>query len=216
MQYRRNGGARARIEIGGLSGGVFVIGHMQDRNTAALLRLVCLIAAALMTLSLRQQAVAAAMTQVEVPASPAIQAQLQAMNDDDCAAAKRADSKHWISTLASEYVDIEATGARTTYKDLVAQEHQPSQTKVTECGTKVSSVTRKGKYYYLYGNYTEAGIAIKSGRHYRLLERIRDTWQRAGGQWKQAQSLSYEYTVWIDGKRIGHHVLSKKAIQEAG
>jgi len=151
----------------------------------------------------------------EVPAPPASVAQLQAMNDADCISSKRADTKQWISTLAPEYVTIEATGARTTYKDLVAQENQPWDTKVTACTTKISSVTRDGEHYYLYGAYIEEGIVLKSGRHYRTLERIRDSWRRIGGEWKQTQSLAYEYTVWVDGKRVAHHLLSKKAIQDA-
>lgn len=152
----------------------------------------------------------------EVAAPPGIEAQLQAMNDADCTGAKHDDGKQWISTLAPEYVTIEATGARSTYKDAVAQENQPSATKVTACSTKVSSVTYDGEHYHLYGDYIEEGIVLKSQRHYRTVERIRDSWRRIGGQWKQTQSLSYEYTAWIDGKPVAHHVLSKKAIQEAG
>lgn len=145
-----------------------------------------------------------------------IAAQLQRMNNADCAAAKRGDSKYWISTLAPEYVTIEASGVRTRYKDLIALPDQPAENTVTSCSTTVSSVKRNGERYFLYGDYREEGIILKGHRHYRLLERIRDTWKRAGSQWKQTQSLSYEYTAWIDGRLAEHRVLSNKAIREAG
>ena len=183
-----------------------------DGNHAAMTMLRLTISAAFVA-SFMGSALAAAPA---VPAPSRVVAQLRAMNDADCAASKRGDTKAWIATLAPEYVTIEATGTRSTYKDLVGGEDQPSQTTITGCGTKVTSVTRVGEHYYLYGEYVEEGIIRKSQRRFRIAERIRDSWRRIDGRWKQTQSLAYEYTAWVDGKQVSHHVLSAKAIEEAG
>jgi hypothetical protein len=139
-------------------------------------------------------------------ASP-VQTQLEAMNDADCVATKAGDVASFARTLAPEYREIDVDGTvsnRTTA--LAGLKSMIGRVTVTSCSTKVSKVTLVGTHYELTGIYTEAGLEGPKHLPFRLVERIRDTWRRAGGVWLQTESVTYEMTAWVSGKLAGHQV----------
>ena len=145
----------------------------------------------------------------EQPASPEVIAQLQAMNDADCATSKIADWDAFAKTLAPEFVDIDVSGKKVAREALIADlKAMPPDAKVTACSTKVDRVTRDSDRYFLYGDYSEQGEQGPKHVPFRTVSRIRDTWKRVGDTWLQTESLTYEITVWVSGKMVGHHVKS--------
>jgi hypothetical protein len=144
----------------------------------------------------------------ETTAPADITAQLQKMNDADCATSKSGDWDAFAKTLAPEFVVIDVVGKKQSRADLVADlKATSSAAKVTACSTKVSRVTREGESYHLYGEYSEEGQQGPKHASFRTLSRIRDTWKRADGAWLQTESLTYEMTVWVSGKLVEHRVL---------
>lgn len=145
----------------------------------------------------------------ELPASPEVIAQLQAMNDADCAISKSADWNAFAKTLAPEFVVIDVAGKRVVREALIADlKAIPPDMRVTACSTKVDRVTRDGDRYFLYGDYTEQGEQGPKHESFRTVSRIRDSWKRVGDTWLQTESMTYEMTVWVSGKMVGHRVKS--------
>jgi len=143
------------------------------------------------------------------PASADVISQLQAMNDADCATAKAADWNAFAKTLAPEFVEIDVSGKKVAREALIADlKATPPDAKVTACSTRVDKVTREGDRYFLYGDYSEQGDQGPKHSPYRSVSRIRDTWKRVGNTWLQTESVTYEMTVWISGKRVAHLVQS--------
>lgn len=144
----------------------------------------------------------------EQPASREVIAQLQAMNDADCATSKSADWDAFAKTLAPEFTDIDVIGKKQAREALIADlKATPPDAKVTACSTKVDKVTREGDRYFLYGDYSEQGEQGPKHSTYRIVSRIRDSWKRAGNTWLQTESRTYEMTIWVSGKMVEHRVL---------
>jgi hypothetical protein len=146
-------------------------------------------------------------TGIERPASAAIAAQLQAMDDADCATSKSGDWSTYAKTLAPEYVVIGADGSRMDRAASIAGlQSMPADSKVIDCSTNVDKVTQVDDRFFLYGVYSETGTQGHAHTPYRSVERIRDTWKRGDGVWLQTESLAYEQTFWVSGKVVAHHL----------
>lgn len=133
-----------------------------------------------------------------------VTAQLQAMNDADCAYAKTRNWSALAKTLAPEYVGVNADGSKEGRAALIKDLNAPSADRTTACATTVSAVKQSGDRVYLFGVYTESGTQGPKHRPYRSVERIRDTWKRVDGAWLQTESLSYELTYTVAGKVVAH------------
>jgi len=133
--------------------------------------------------------------------SPEVVKQLQGMNEADCVASKKGDFETYLKTLAPEYVQLTADGARTSRAQIVAEHAKnPDSDKVTACSTQVDKVTRAGPLYYLYGIYKQEGVDSSNQAVYHLTERMRDTWRQEAGVWLQVESRGYEMTMEENGK----------------
>jgi hypothetical protein len=148
----------------------------------------------------------------ESPAPAVVVAQLQVMDDADCATSKSRDWDAYAKTLAPEYMAIAADGSRTDRTRLIASlKTMPADSQVTACSTSVDRVTRAGGLFFLYGTYSQTGAQGPKHTSYRSVERIRDTWKRTNGAWLQVESLSREQTIWVSGKIVAHYPAPKKS-----